>query len=80
MIKQLEMKIEYAANVMARTIRNGEDQTPLGYERWGKLVGLCIAYKIAMGLENRAHISLASEFLERAQVELGHIDAEGYAA
>ena len=79
MIKQLEQKIEFQAKAFATMIRNGDEDTGAGCERWGKLVGLCIAYRIATGDDSRAHVSLANEFLEKAQLSLGHIDAEGYA-
>ena len=78
MINQLEMKIVQSAQAYAHMIKEGVEETPRGHERFGKLLGLCMAYKIALGSE-RAHIGLAHDALERAQVTLGHIDAEGYA-
>lgn len=80
MIKQLEAKIKYQAEEYATLVHRGEDLTRRGHERWGKLLGLCIAYKIAMDLDTRVPVSLAHEFLEKAQVDLGYLDAEGYAA
>ena len=80
MIKQLEAKIKYQAQAYATLVDRGADLTIEGHERWGKLLGLCIAYKIAMGLETRVPVSLAHEFLEKAQVDLGYLDDEGYAA
>ena len=76
MINQLEMKIAQSAQSYAHMIKEGTDATPRGHERMGKLLGLCMAYKIALGSE-RAHIGLAHDALERAQVTLGYLDEEG---
>lgn len=76
MINQLEMKIAQSAQLYAHKIKEGIEETPDGNMRWGKLLGLCMAYKIALGSE-RAHIGLAHDALERAQVTLGYLDDEG---
>ena len=78
MINQLEMKIAQSAQLYAHKIKDDIEETPEGNTRWGKLLVHCMAYKIALGSE-RAHIGLAHDALERAQVALGYIDEEGNA-
>lgn len=78
MLKNLERKIEFYARKYATLVAEGKDETPLGYERWGKILGLCQAHRLLTG-DERAHIALAFEAVEQAKFDLNFVDDEGNA-
>jgi len=79
MLPALRYQIENYANRYAEMVRNGEDATQLAAERYGRLLGLCWAYRELANPNAPAVRGMVEREIEAAQVRLGYIDEEGYA-
>jgi len=69
-IAKLEYEIQRAARSCAEGQVSGTDNSEYACELWGKLKGLCLAYKYATGSE-RPVIGLAMQAKREALIELG---------
>lgn len=69
-ISKLEYEIKRAATACAEAQIAGTDNSAFANENWGKLKGLCIAWKYATGSE-RVVIGLAMAAKREALIELG---------
>lgn len=78
MLPELRHQINRAAERYAQMVKIGDEQTPRGYERWGKLMGLLWTWRYLHD-NQEAIIGMAHREVEAAQVRLGYIDEEGYA-
>jgi hypothetical protein len=79
MIPALRQQIEHYAERYAQMIHQGIEATPTGHERFGRLLGLCYAYRELVHPDTRAVRGMAYTEVENAQVRLGYVDEEGYA-
>jgi hypothetical protein len=79
MLPDLRRQIERYADRYAEMVHNGENATMLAAERYGRLLGLCYAYRELVYNDVRAVRGMVEQEIEAAQVRLGYIDAEGYA-
>ena len=79
MLPDLRYQIERYADLYAQMVFNGESATMLASERYGRLCGLCYAYRELVYNDVRAIRGMANAEIEAANVRLGYIDAEGYA-
>ena len=79
MIPALRQQIEFYAERYAMMIHQGIEATPTGDERFGRLLGLCYAYRELVHPDARAVRGMAFTEVEAAQVRLGYIDEEGNA-
>ena len=69
-ISKLEYEIQRAAKSCADAQISNTDNTTFANENWGKLKGLCLAWKYATGSE-RPVIGLAMQAKREALVDLG---------
>jgi len=79
MLPALRQQIEAYADRYAQMIDQRIEDTPMGHERFGRLLGLCYAYRELVHPDARAVRDMAYAEVEAAQVRLGYIDEEGYA-
>ena len=78
MLPALRQRIELYADRYARAEFLGDEQTPIGYERYGQLKGLLWTWRYLHGSEEAIE-GMAQREVEAARVRLGYVDAEGYA-
>lgn len=78
MLPELRHQINRAAERYAQAEHIGDEQTPRGYERYGKLKGLLWTWRYLHD-SVEAIEGMAQREVEAARVRLGYIDEEGYA-
>ena len=69
MLSKIDSRIDRYARGYERLAMNGQADEPQAHERWGKLIGLCMAKSIIFD-DDRTYMDFASEALARARGDI----------
>ena len=69
MLNIINNKIDRYARSYERSVLEGTDETHLGFERWGKLLGLCMAKAEIVG-DGQNYMEIAVSALAKARGDI----------
>ena len=70
MLNIINRKIDRYARGYERLVLDGRSDEPEAHERWGKMIGLCMAKAVIIGDDDRTYMDFASEALARARGDI----------